>query len=76
VLGGFIIWNLGMIYQWGAHLIPARGPISFREAIYNQFFVVPQKLSGNLRTYVFHRHQLMQQIEQKDAEELRKNAQP
>jgi Dolichyl-phosphate-mannose-protein mannosyltransferase len=76
VLTGFILWNLGLIYQWGAHLIPPRGPISFREASYNQFFVVPEKLSGNLRTYVFHRNQLMQQIEQKDVEELRKKAQP
>lgn len=76
VLACFIVWNLGFIYQWGAHLIPARGPISFRDAAYNQFFVVPEKITGHLRTYIFRRHQLMLQIEQKDIEELKKDAQP
>lgn len=76
VLGCFVAWNLGLIYQWGAHLIPARGSISFREASYNQFFVVPQKLSGHLRSYIFHRNQLMQQIEQKDIEQLKNGSQP
>jgi len=76
VLACFVIWNIGLIYQWGAHLIPARGPISFREATYNQFFVVPQKISGQLRTYIFHRRQLMQQIEQKDIEQLKQRTEP
>jgi hypothetical protein len=71
-----VLWNLGFIYQWGAHLIPARGPVSFREVTYNQFFTVPEKLSGHLRTYIFHRHQLMQQIEQKDIEQLKQYAEP
>ena len=48
VLACFIVWNLGFIYQWGAHLIPARGSISFREVAYNQFYVVPEKLTGHL----------------------------
>ncbi len=76
VLCCFVCWNLGLIYQWGAHLIPARGHISFRAMSYNQFFVVPQKLSGHLRSYVFHRNQLMQQIEQKDMEQLKNGSQP
>ena len=36
-----ILWNLGLIFQWGTHLIPARGPISWRDAAYNQVAVVP-----------------------------------
>jgi hypothetical protein len=76
VIACLMIWNIGMIYQWGAHLIPARGAISFRQAAYNQFFVVPEKLSGHLRTYLFHRHQLMQQIEQIDIEQLKRDAEP
>jgi hypothetical protein len=75
-LAAFIFWNLGMIYQWGEHLIPARGPISFREAAYNQFFVVPQKLSGHLRGYLFHRGRLMKEIEEKDNEQLKNSSQP
>jgi len=68
VLGCFALWNLGMIYQWGTHLIPARGPISFSEATYNQFHVVPRNITSHLRSYFFRRSDLMRQIEQKDIE--------
>jgi Dolichyl-phosphate-mannose-protein mannosyltransferase len=76
VLGCFTLWNLGMIYQWGTHLIPARGPISFSQAASNQFQVVPRQISSHLRTYFFRRGDLMQQIEQKDIEQMKQNAQP
>lgn len=76
VLGCFAVWNLGMIYQWGTHLVPARGPISFRQAAYNQFFVVPARMSATLRSYLFRRHDLMQQIEKKDLEQLDNSAKP
>jgi hypothetical protein len=72
----FIFWNFGLIYQWGTHLIPVRGPISFREAAYNEFHVVPGQISSHLRSYFFRRGDLMQQIEQRDIEQLKKNAQP
>jgi len=73
VLACFIIWNLGLIYQWGTHLIPARGPISFKEATYNQFCVVPGQLTSHLRSYFFKRSDLMRQIEQGDIEQLQKS---
>jgi hypothetical protein len=76
VLASFTLWNLGMIYQWGTHLIPARGPISFSKAAYNQFQVVPRQLSSRLQSYLFRRRDLMQQIEQKDIEQLKEDAQP
>ncbi|HET7108871.1 MAG TPA: hypothetical protein VFI38_18805 [Candidatus Acidoferrum sp.] len=76
VLGCFTLWNLGMIYQWGTHLIPARGPISFSQAASNQFQVVPSRISSHLHSYFFRRGDLMQQIEQKDIEQLNKDAQP
>src|SRR5262249_22950310 len=25
----FVLWNLGLMFQWGMHLIPARGPIAW-----------------------------------------------
>ena len=34
---------LGLIFQWGTHLIPARGPISWRAAAYNQVAVFPTR---------------------------------
>jgi hypothetical protein len=72
VLACFVLWNLGFIYQWGTHLIPARGPISFREATHNQFYVVPRQLTSRLRSYLFRRSDLMRQIEQRDIEQLKK----
>ena len=72
----FILWNLGFIFQWGAHLISPRGPISFSQVAYNQFFVVPRQISADLQRYLFKRKALMQQIEQKDVEQLKKDAQP
>lgn len=76
LIGCFIVWNLGMIYQWGTHLIPVRGPISFREAAYNQFHVVPGQISSRLRSYFLRRGDFMQQIEQKDLEQLKQRPQP
>ena len=72
----FGLWNLGMIYQWGLHLIPTRGPISFREAAYNQFCVVPGRLSASVKSYFWGRSELMRQIEKKDMEELNHGAPP
>lgn len=76
LLALFALWNLGLIYQWGTHLIPARGPISFSEASANQVRVVPQQIFSQLRRYLFRRGDLMRQIEQKDVEQLKKSAQP
>ena len=76
VLACFALWNLGMIYQWGTHLIPARGPISFSQAASNQFQVVPRQISSHLHAYFFRRRDMMQQIEKKDLEQLKKEAQP
>ena len=70
VLACFVLWNLGLMYQWGIHLIPARGPISFRQVTYNQFYVVPEQLASRLRSYFFRRGDLMRQIEQQDIKQL------
>jgi Dolichyl-phosphate-mannose-protein mannosyltransferase len=73
-LACFILWNFGLMFQWGAHLIPARGPISFPEMARNQFLVVPPRFTEELKNYLFRRHALMQQIEQRDVEQLRKTS--
>jgi hypothetical protein len=76
VLACFVLWNLGLIYQWGTHLIPARGPISFRQVAYNQAFVVPGQLTSQVRMYLFRRSDMMRQIEERDIEQLKKSAKP
>jgi hypothetical protein len=69
-------WNVGLIFQWGSHLIPARGPVSFSEIVRNQFFVVPRQLSTDLQRYFFRRKALMKQIEDRDLQQLEENPLP
>ncbi len=76
LLALFALWNAGLMFQWGAHLIPARGPVSFSEIIHNQFFVVPRRLTVDLRAYLFQRKALMRQIEDRDLQELEKKPDP
>ncbi len=75
-LACFAVWNAGLIFQWGAHLVPARGPISFSQMIRNQFLVVPRQITAQLESYLFHRKAMMQQIEQRDLEQLKENPPP
>ena len=70
-----IVWNLGLVFQWGTHLIPARGPISWHDAAYNQVAVVPAQAARTLESYLTARKQMMGRIEQQDLERL-KSGQP
>lgn len=70
VIALFIIWNLAFIFQWGTHMIPVRGPISWREMAYNQVVEVPAKLTNNLRSYLVKRPEMMKHIEQEDVKQL------
>jgi len=72
----FVCWNLGLMFQWGTHLIPARGPVSFAEVAHNQFVAVPRQLAGHLRDYFFSRKELMRQIEQRDVQQLKEHPVP
>jgi hypothetical protein len=65
-----VAWNLGLIFQWGMHLIPDRGPIAWRTAAHNQFAVVPEAASSDMKAYLSRRKQLMEQIEQEDVKGL------
>ncbi len=75
-LACFVFWNVGLMLQWGSHLIPARGPISFSEMARNQFTVVPRQITSQLEKYLFRRKAMMQQIEQRDVEQLKKQPPP
>ena len=66
-----ILWNLGLIFQWGMHLIPARGAISFRDAAYNQVAVVPPVAARTVKSYFLRRRQLMNRIEDEDIHQLK-----
>lgn len=68
-----VLWNLGLLFQWGMHLIPERGPISWSEMASNQFRVVPVDFSTSLEHYFTRRHRMMQGIEEKDLRQLGEN---
>jgi len=71
ILAVFILWNAAFMFQWGSHLIPVRGPISWSEMLHNQFFVVPRQISSHLQKYLFRRSELMRQIEDRDIRQLK-----
>jgi len=62
-------WNLGFIFQWGTHLVPARGKISWSDMVRNQFEVVPVKIVHGVESYFLHRKDMMRHIEQEDMEQ-------
>ena len=72
----FVVWNAEFMFQWGAHLIPPRGRISWNVMIRNQFQVVPRQIAVHLGDYLFHRHDLMRQIEDRDIDQLKKQSEP
>jgi hypothetical protein len=75
-LACFILWNLAFMFQWGTHLVPVRGPISWRQMIGNQFTVVPRQISTKIGNYLFHRSRLMRQIEERDIEQMKSPSEP
>jgi hypothetical protein len=42
IILAFVIWNAGLMYQWRAHMIPARSAVYWDEVIYTQFHEVPK----------------------------------
>jgi Dolichyl-phosphate-mannose-protein mannosyltransferase len=70
-----ILWNMAFIYQWGMHLVPARGPISWHQMAYNQFEVVPGRFVSDIGRYFSHRKALMNRIETIDVDQLKKQQQ-
>ena len=50
-----IIWNMAFIFQWGTHMVPARGEISWSAMVHNQFEAVPQRLTQSVKTYFLDR---------------------
>jgi hypothetical protein len=64
-----IVWNVALIFQWGTHMIPVRGEISWGEMVHQQIFDVPARITHSVETYFTRRGEMMQQIEQEDIEQ-------
>jgi hypothetical protein len=67
----FIVWNFGFVFQWGTHMVPARGEISWNTMIHNQFETVPQRLTQGVKAYFSNRGEMMKHIDQEDVEQQR-----
>ena len=76
VLALLIVWNAGFIFQWGTHLVPARGEISWSAMAHNQFVEVPRRVTHGLGTYFMHRGDMMQHIEQEDIQQQKQEGAP
>jgi len=53
-------------------MVPARGPISWREMIHNQCTTVPEAFVDKVDRYFLHRHSLMNEIEKSDVKQLQR----
>ena len=62
-----VLWNAGLVFQWGTRMIPAREAVSWREVARNQFTEVPARVLQAGRRYLLERGALMRHIEEKDA---------
>jgi len=72
----FIAWNIGFLFQWGTHMIPVRGPIVWREMVYNQVRVVPVRIFRAVAGYLTGRQAMMDEIEQRDKQRLESQEPP
>ena len=64
-----IVWNLGFMFQWGAKIVPNRGPVAFSEMARNQVTVVPQRMAAFAWRYLTDRSALTRDVERQDRRE-------
>jgi hypothetical protein len=71
VIAFLIVWNMAFMFQWGTHMVPVRGPISWKQMACNQFLAVPQRAATEFAAYFENRRALMHKIEQDDIWQLK-----
>jgi hypothetical protein len=76
VLALLIVWNAGFIFQWGTHMIPVRGEISWSAMVHNQFVEVPRRTAYSMEAYFLHRGEMMKHIEQEDLRQQKLDRSP
>jgi hypothetical protein len=64
-----VLWNAGLIFQWGTKLLPNRGGVDVRAAIRNQVTVVPGQLAWFLGRYMADRERVIREVEREDLAE-------
>ncbi len=61
-----VAWNAGFVFQWGAKLVPNRGPVDLGVVARNQVTVVPRRLADFAWRYLIDRRGLTGEIEEQD----------
>ena len=70
VLSPLILWNVGLMFQWGTGLVPNRGPVDFAVVTRHQVTRVPGRVVDFLARYLADREQVTRAIEQRDLERV------
>jgi hypothetical protein len=47
-----LMWNAGLMFQWGSGLIPRQGPVDMAEVARNQVTAVPSRITGFALRYL------------------------
>ena len=66
VVSALILWNGGLMVQWGTNIIPNRGPVDMRLVTANQLTRVPAYFPGLLRRYFSNRDSVVREVERDD----------
>lgn len=61
-----VLWNIGFMFQWGANLVPSRGPVDFATLARNQVTVVPGRIRDFAWRYFTDRSALTLEVEAQD----------
>ena len=65
-----MVWNVGLVLQWGTNLVPNRAEVSFRQVAINQVTVVPARLIAVGSRFFTDRGELVSEVEQEDMGEM------
>jgi len=66
LLAPLILWNAGLMFQWGTGLVPNRGPIDFEVVAHEQVTRVPALAASFLARYLGDRDEARQEVERGD----------
>jgi hypothetical protein len=58
----FVLWNCGLMLQWGTGVIPKAGPLDLRQAAANQISIVPRAARDSVIRYINERKALVKSI--------------
>lgn len=65
-----VVWNALFAFQWAWGLTPKRGPVNWADVVRNQFTAAPRELVHAAALFVTDRQQLIQIVQDRDAERL------